>query len=58
MAPKAHAILSPSAAARWLKCPASVAMTASMPEETSPYALEGSIAQRTDRGALQGAGGC
>ena len=58
MAPKAHAILSPSAAARWLKCPASVAMTASMPEETKPLcALEGSIAhavaERTDRGAYR-----
>lgn len=54
MTPKAHAILSPSAAARWLKCPASVAMTASMPEETSPYALEGSIAHAVAESALTG----
>ena len=54
MAPKAHAILSPSAAARWLKCPASVAMTASMPEETSPYALEGSIAHAVAESVLTG----
>ena len=51
---KAHAILSPSAAARWLKCPASVAMTASMPEETSPYALEGSIAHAVAESVLTG----
>ena len=54
MAPKAHAILSPSAAARWLKCPASVAMTASMPEETSLYALEGSIAHAVAESVLTG----
>ena len=54
MAPKAHALLSPSAAARWLKCPASVAMTASMPEETSTYALEGSIAHAVAEGVLTG----
>ena len=54
MAPKAHALLSPSAAARWLKCPASVAMTASMPEETSPYALEGSIAHAVAESVLTG----
>ena len=54
MAPKAHAILSPSAAARWLKCPASVAMTATMPEETSPYALEGSIAHAVAESVLTG----
>ena len=54
MAPKAHAILSPSAAARWLKCPASVAMTASMPEETSPYALEGSIAHAVAESVVTG----
>ena len=56
MAPRAHAVLSPSAAARWLKCPASVAMTASMPEETSPYALEGSIAHAVAESVC--AGGC
>ena len=55
MAPRAHAVLSPSAAARWLKCPASVAMTASMPEETSPYALEGSIAHAVAESVLTGA---
>ena len=54
MAPKAHALLSPSAAARWLKCPASVAMTAPMPEETSPYALEGSIAHAVAESVLTG----
>ena len=54
MAPKAHALLSPSAAARWLKCPASVPMTVSMPEETSSYALEGSIAHAMAESILTG----
>ena len=39
-----HALLSPSSASRWLLCPASVAYTKDMPEETSEYAEEGSRA--------------
>lgn len=40
----AHALLSPSSSSRWLWCPASVAYTKDMPEETSAYAEEGSRA--------------
>ena len=39
MAPRDHAILSPSAAGRWCKCPASVAMCLDLPDESSPFAL-------------------
>lgn len=42
----AHAILSPSASFRWLHCPASVLLTRGMPDESSPYAEEGSKAHR------------
>lgn len=44
--PGAHSLLSPSAAERWMFCPGSVALTKDMPEETSPYAEEGSMAHR------------
>ena len=39
-----HADLSPSAAERWLSCPASVRMTKSAPETESVYAREGTAA--------------
>lgn len=45
--PSEHAKLSPSAATRWLQCPASIRMTAEHPEikdESSPYAQEGTVA--------------
>lgn len=54
MAPRDHALLSPSAAGRWLKCPASVALTAGMPEETSPYALHGTAAHAAAESVLTG----
>jgi len=41
-----HAKLSPSSAERWTRCPGSVALTASMPDETSEYAEEGSRAHK------------
>lgn len=44
MAPRSHALLSPSAVTRWSRCPASVVMTHDLPDENSPAALEGSIA--------------
>lgn len=39
-----HAILSPSASHRWLNCTAAPALEAKMPEETSKYAEEGTLA--------------
>ena len=44
MAPSKHAILSPSAGARWVACPPSARLTEHMPSETSPYAEEGTTA--------------
>ena len=44
MAPTKHAILSPSAGARWVACPPSARLTERMPSETSPYAEEGTTA--------------
>lgn len=44
MAPSKHAILSPSAGARWVACPPSARLTERMPSETSPYAEEGTTA--------------
>lgn len=54
MAPRDHALLSPSAAGRWLLCPASVALTAYMPEETSPYALRGTAAHAAAESVITG----
>lgn len=42
--PDAHAPLSPSAAARWTACPASVRLAAEEPESTSIYAEQGTAA--------------
>ncbi len=39
-----HALLSPSAAHRWLNCPLAPRLEAQMPESTSEYAAEGTIA--------------
>lgn len=44
MAPTKHAILSPSAGARWVACPPSARLTEHMPSETGPYAEEGTTA--------------
>ena len=54
MAPRDHAILSPSAAGRWCKCPASVAMCLDLPDESSPFALEGSVAHAVAESVLTG----
>lgn len=40
----AHALLSPSSAARWMHCPGSVALSRLFPDQTSEYAQEGTIA--------------
>ena len=39
-----HSLLSPSKAERWVSCPASVAECAHLPEQTSEYAKEGTLA--------------
>ncbi|MDD4352277.1 MAG: DUF2800 domain-containing protein [Candidatus Gracilibacteria bacterium] len=45
MAEKKHSDLAPSAAARWMNCPGSIALSAKMPkEESSSYAKEGTVA--------------
>ena len=45
MAPSGHALLAPSAAHRWLMCPASVPFGLQFPDgETSVYAEEGTLA--------------
>lgn len=54
----AHALLSPSSAARWLSCPASVAFTKDMPDEpTSSYAQEGTWAHALAERILRDMGG-
>lgn len=40
----AHALLSPSAAERWINCPASVYISKDIPDEGSVYADEGTVA--------------
>lgn len=40
----AHSSIGPSAASRWLACPGSVALCATLPKRTSAYADEGSAA--------------
>ncbi len=42
--PGVHALLSASAAKRWLNCPPSALLTKDMPEKESGYAAEGSLA--------------
>ena len=46
MKEEVHALLSPSAAARWVACPGSVALTADMERASSAYAVEGTWAHR------------
>lgn len=40
----AHARLAPSSAYRWIRCPGSVALCENLPDTTSEYAAEGSVA--------------
>lgn len=42
--PNAHALLSASAAKRWLNCPPSARLTENMPDSVSEYAEEGTLA--------------
>lgn len=42
--PNAHALISPSAAKRWIACPGSVRLTQDFPDKGSKYAAEGTFA--------------
>ena len=44
MAPRKHALLSASAAARWLNCTAAPHFEAQFPDSVSEYAAEGTLA--------------
>lgn len=52
--PDSHAKLSPSAASRWMTCPGSVVLSEFFPEQTSPYAKEGTLAHAMAEAWLQG----
>lgn len=41
---KAHALLSASSAKKWIHCPPSAMLEASLPDENSAYAEEGTLA--------------
>lgn len=41
-----HAVASPSAAERWTGCPGALALAKGIPNESSPYAEEGTLAHR------------
>lgn len=49
----AHAKLGASSAARWLACPPSVALSATMPDTASSYAAEGTLAHALGELALR-----
>lgn len=51
---KKHAKFSPSAASRWMNCPASIAYTADMPDKTSEFAQEGTQAHELAEALLLG----
>lgn len=42
--PSEHALLAPSSAERWISCPASIRLSAEVPEQDSAYAHEGTLA--------------
>ena len=49
-----HAKLSPSGAHRWMRCPGSVALEAPYPDDSSPYAAEGTLAHLLASDELDG----
>lgn len=49
----AHALLSPSSAVRWMTCPGSVALTKDMPDTSSKFADEGTLAHALAERALR-----
>ena len=52
--PSDHALLSPSSAKRWLSCPASISLSAGLPEPPeSPYAAEGTLAHAVAESKLR-----
>ncbi len=52
--PNAHAVLSPSAAPRWMTCPGSVALCAACPDSGSSFAAEGTAAHEVSSLLLEG----
>ncbi len=50
----AHSNIGPSAASRWMNCPGSVALCATLPKRTSTYADEGSAAHALGEKYLRG----
>jgi hypothetical protein len=49
-----HALLAPSAAHRWMRCPGSVAMESGRPDSSSEYADEGTVAHEVAARCLSG----
>ena len=52
-APEKHAKLSPSSAEKWLNCPASIAMEEGIPDRSTSYADEGTVAHQLAAWTLQ-----